>query len=86
MNDSIEQIIITFKKIKNKIKLQLIQTFYLVLDLHIIVNITKKIKIMSITYASWVQIASYFQGNQSIHSSHYFWDFQTHEKNHFTTL
>ena len=42
MNDSIEQIIITLKKIKNKIKLQLIQTFYLVLDLHIIVNITKK--------------------------------------------
>ena len=86
MNDSIEQIIITFKKIKNKIKLQLIQTFYLVLDLHIIVNITKKIKIMSITYASWVQIAPYFQGNQSIHSSYYFWDLQAFEKNPCRTL
>ena len=42
MNDSIEQIIITKNKIKNKIKLRLIQSFYLVLDLHIIVNITKK--------------------------------------------
>jgi len=27
---------------------------------------------MSITYAGWVQIAPYFQGSQSIHSSYYF--------------